>query len=384
MSVLITKELKSEKEDTNSLKKILFLGSGGVGKSTVFKQLRQIHGKGFSEEDKREYRRHIHNQVISQMKAALQIYIDWNHRNEQKEHKANGDEVDEMGEYDELSFFDDHDLILESPPMSEDAMKGADALMSFEYVNRKTAQLDADIAQSIQMLWDEPVIREIYNKRNVTRIETSTSHFWDQLNVISEAGYLPTYDDIMLCRLQTTGLHEMNFTIDNDTFNVIDVGGQRSQRRKWIHCFEYVVGVIFISALSVYDELLHEDVTVNAMEDQFELFDDICNSPMLSKTAMILFLNKKDLFRQKHCVDKIPLNVCPLFADYDAKCFDYEKGIARITDAFCGLNKKPQIKEMFTHVTCATDTNNVEKVFSDVQLVVISNAMSEGGFEMHL
>eukprot|EP01083_Nonionella_stella_P043660 117819_1 len=373
-SVLITKELRNDKDDVCKIKKILFLGSGGAGKSTLFKQLKQIHGQGFSEEDKREFRGHIHNQIISQMKAALQIYIDWHHLNEQKERKLDDDD-----EYDELSFFDDHDLILESPPMSEESMKGADALMSYKY-NRTTGQLDADIAAFIQLLWREPVIREIYNKRNVTRIETSSAHFWDQIDVMSEGRYLPTHDDIMLCRLVTVGLHEMSFTIHNDTFNVIDVGGQRSQRRKWIHCFEYVVAVIFVSSLAVYDEVLHEDVSVNAMEDQLSLFGDICNDQMLSNTAMILFLNKKDLFAHKHCVNQIPLNACPLFADYDANCFDYDEGVTYISNAFSGLNKTPETSEIFCHVTRATDTNNVEKVFADVQLVVVSAALSEGGY----
>eukprot|EP01084_Bolivina_argentea_P145519 255048_1 len=256
LSTLISTELQNDKDEGIDLKTILFLGAGGAGKSTVFKQLRHIHGQGFSEKDKLEFRTHIHNQVITQMKAALQIYIDWHHRIQQKERQANGVELGEDDD-DELSFFDDHDLILQSAPMSEDAMKAADALMTYNY-DRQTGLLDADITKSIQLLWAEPLIREIYDKRNVTCIETSTAHFWDAMDVISENRYLPTNDDIMLCRVQTTGLHEMGFTIKDDTFKVIDVGGQRSQRRKWIHCFENVTALIFVAALSEYDQKLYE------------------------------------------------------------------------------------------------------------------------------
>lgn len=40
---------------------------------------------------------------------------------------------------------------------------------------------------------------------------------------------------------------------------LIDVGGQRSQRRKWLHYFEFVTGILFCVALSEYDLVLAED-----------------------------------------------------------------------------------------------------------------------------
>lgn len=40
---------------------------------------------------------------------------------------------------------------------------------------------------------------------------------------------------------------------------MFDVGGQRSERKKWIHCFEGVTAIIFIVALSEYDLTLAED-----------------------------------------------------------------------------------------------------------------------------
>ena len=40
-----------------------------------------------------------------------------------------------------------------------------------------------------------------------------------------------------------------------------DVGGQRSERKKWIHCFEDVTAIIFCVAMSEYDQVLHEDET---------------------------------------------------------------------------------------------------------------------------
>merc|ERR1712154_305857 len=230
------------------------------------------------------------------------VFINQEQREKMKEVKEEDDEED----FDELLIFDE--LELESSDIVN--METCDKVLHYIY-DKKQCQLNVDIISTIQSLWNQDVVKEIYNKRNITKIEASTAYFWDKLDVIKDANYLPDEQDIMLCRLITTGLHEMTFKIKNDTFNIIDVGGQRSQRRKWIHCFEYVVAVIFICSLSCYDEILHEDSTVNAMVDQLELFEDICNNRSLSKTAMILFLNKKDLFKQKYVENKVPLTICP-------------------------------------------------------------------------
>ena len=42
---------------------------------------------------------------------------------------------------------------------------------------------------------------------------------------------------------------------------MVDVGGQRSERRKWIHCFDKVQAIIFLVAVSEYDQVLAEDET---------------------------------------------------------------------------------------------------------------------------
>ena len=48
-------------------------------------------------------------------------------------------------------------------------------------------------------------------------------------------------------------------------FRLVDVGGQRSERRKWIHCFEDVSSIIFIASLAEYNMCLVEDAKVNRL-----------------------------------------------------------------------------------------------------------------------
>ena len=62
------------------------------------------------------------------------------------------------------------------------------------------------------------------------------------------------------------------------TFKIINVGGQKSERKKWIQCFDAVTAVIFVACLNCYDEILFEDHSINSMTDQLDLFDDIRNA----------------------------------------------------------------------------------------------------------
>ena len=48
------------------------------------------------------------------------------------------------------------------------------------------------------------------------------------------------------------------FAFQWNFFRMVDVGGQRSERRKWIHCFENVTSIMFLAALSEYDQVLVE------------------------------------------------------------------------------------------------------------------------------
>lgn len=57
----------------------------------------------------------------------------------------------------------------------------------------------------------------------------------------------------------TNGITRSTWLIINFFCRLLDVGGQRSERRKWIHCFEDVTAIIFLSALSEYDQVLWED-----------------------------------------------------------------------------------------------------------------------------
>jgi guanine nucleotide-binding protein G(i) subunit alpha len=151
---------------------------------------------------------------------------------------------------------------------------------------------------------------------------------------------------------------------------MFDVGGQRSERKKWIHCFENVTTILFLVAISEYDQLLFEDETVNRMQEALTLFDSICNSRWFVKTSIILFLNKIDRFKEK-------LPVSPMknyFPDYEGGA-DYAAACDYILNRFVSLNQH-ETKQIYTHFTCATDTMQIRFVMAAVNGKFIALNMS--------
>lgn len=65
-----------------------------------------------------------------------------------------------------------------------------------------------------------------------------SNSFLDDLARLGKKDYMPTEQDILRTRVKTTGIVEVHFSFKNLNFKLFDVGGQRSERKKWIHCFE--------------------------------------------------------------------------------------------------------------------------------------------------
>ncbi|KAM4606804.1 guanine nucleotide-binding protein G(o) subunit alpha-like, partial [Discoglossus pictus] len=191
--------------------------------------------------------------------------------------------------------------------------------------------------------------------------------YLDSLDRIGAPDYQPTEQDILRTRVKTTGIVETHFTFKNLHFRLFDVGGQRSERKKWIHCFEDVTAIIFCVALSGYDQVLHEDETTNRMHESLKLFDSICNNKWFTDTSIILFLNKIDLFQEK--IRNSPLTLC--FPEYTGPN-SFTEAVAYIQQQYENRNKSPN-KDIYTHITCATDTNNIQFVFDAVTDVIIAN-----------
>lgn len=75
---------------------------------------------------------------------------------------------------------------------------------------------------------------------------------------------LPTNPAVSRCLVRMRRVIDpRRYEIDGSIFEMYDVGGQRNERKKWIHCFDNVTAVIFVAALSEYDQCLFEDASTN-------------------------------------------------------------------------------------------------------------------------
>ena len=95
--------------------------------------------------------------------------------------------------------------------------------------------------------------------------EELNDHLQNKIDEIKLPDYVPTQNDVLMARVRTSGIVTERYNIDNTTFEMYDVGGQRNERKKWIHCFEGVTAVIFVAAISEYDQKLFEDGETNRM-----------------------------------------------------------------------------------------------------------------------
>jgi len=128
----------------------------------------------------------------------------------------------------------------------------------------------------------------------------TTDYFLNGIERIATPGYVPTDTDLIHSRVRTTGMHEQIIEFRGVAMTVCDVGGQRTERKKWFRFFADVDIVLFVAASSEYDQVLFEDSNKNRMAEAAELFDSIVRSGKYFETSGItLFLNKDDVLRTK-------------------------------------------------------------------------------------
>merc|ERR550519_498293 len=239
-----------------------------------------------------------------------------------------------------------------------------------DYENIQT--FDPIYVEAIKKLWSDLGVRECYDRRREYRLTDSARYYLDSIDRISTSDYLPTVQDILRVRVPTTGIIEYPFDLENIIFRMVDVGGQRSERRKWIHCFENVTSIMFLVALSEYDQILVEENNQNRMEESKALFQHIVEYPYFQQSSVILFLNKKDLLEEKIKTSHLK----EYFPHYKGPEQDPQMAREFILQMFVELNPDPE-KIIYSHFTCATDTENIRFVFAAVKDTILQANLKE-------
>jgi len=341
-SKCIDHDLKKYANTLHNQVKLLLLCPGESGKSTVFKQMKIIQDMGgFSHQECLTFKSVIHANCISQMQvlinAAAHLQI-------------------QLG--------------------SEEAVRGSERLLQCQQqggcsdgsISNTGAQVE--LAGLIKMLWADKGIQTVFGLRGKRfQLNDSAAYFFEHVDRISREDYVPTPDDVLRARIRSTGIEEAEFTFEKLTFTMVDVGGQRSERRKWIHCFEKVTAILFCAAMSEYDQTLREDSSQNRVAEALLLFDEVSNLIFCNNT-IILFLNKVDLFDEK--ITRIPLTEC--FPDYpgttaeEAKAYIKQHFLAHATN-----------KDVYVHFTCALNTDNIQIVIKSIREQLLKGDFQQMG-----
>ncbi|KAH6570658.1 hypothetical protein BASA62_004236 [Batrachochytrium salamandrivorans] len=306
-------------KEANKEAKILLLGSGDSGKTTFMKQLKIIHGGGYTDAERNEFRTTLFDNIAdsthSLIMAAAQLRI-----------SPKDKEVDPQ------------------------------------------RTLDPEIARQIDQFYHDENISSIFPLPPGSRvmIQDNALYFLSKVCEFSVPGYMPTNQDILNLRMPTTKISEILFHINNYNFRFYDIGGQQKLRKQWTPYFEHTHQILFFISLVSYDQYLAEDLTINRMHDALDLFGKICNHPLLKHIPITLFLNKKDLLEARLRESEVKRQ----FPDYTKEntmkyvCRFFEKKFLAQYD-ISGI-REGDIKKIYTHVTCCTDTKAMDVIISNV------------------
>ena len=277
-----------------------------------------------------------------------------------------------------------------SPAAFADPSSGlAQAARRVLAVDGALADVPDALAADLKTVWACPAVQEALERRNEFQLEDCVLAFYPALvkqwPKWGGPDWVPTEADCVRARVRTTGVAEERFIIDGVTFRIFDAGGQRSERRKWIHYFDKVHSVIFMASLTAYCESLFEDATQNSLVEALELFDNIANSKFFYATPIMLFLNKYDLFLDRYVEHGIPLIVSGKFPSAPEsrnpdEAVDWFSKQFRARKRGEGMDVQTAQGLVYVHVTTAVSRDVVDRVFSTCRTIVLKNALSDSGF----
>uniref|UniRef100_A0A673I3I7 Guanine nucleotide-binding protein subunit alpha-13-like n=1 Tax=Sinocyclocheilus rhinocerous TaxID=307959 RepID=A0A673I3I7_9TELE len=226
---------------------------------------------------------------------------------------------------------------------------------------------------SICALWQDSGIQNAYDRRREFQLGESVKYFLDNVDKLGQLDYLPSQKDILLARKPTKGIHEYDFEIKNVPFKMVDVGGQRSERKRWFECFDSVTSILFLVSSSEYDQVLMEDRQTNRLTESLSIFETIVNNRVFANVSIILFLNKTDLLEEK--VNNVNIkDYFPEFTGEPHNLLDVQKFLV---DCFRNKRREPQQKPLYHHFTTAINTENIRLVFRDVKDTILHDNLKQ-------
>ncbi|KAJ7216564.1 heterotrimeric G protein alpha subunit, partial [Mycena pura] len=245
--------------------------------------------------------------------------------------------------------------------------------------------------EDMQALWNDSAAQRALERRKV-RLVDAAGFFLNDLDRIATRSYSATDDDIVRARLRTVGIQEYLLRISDGfslracrsscialiyprllvggdnawIWKLYDVGGCRTMRAAWLPFFEDTDVIIFLCPVSCFDERLEEDHRVNRLEDSTLLWRSICSSKLLTKTQLILFLNKCDLLKRKL---KRGIKLKTYLPSYGDRPNEVMPVVKYLREKFKDIQKQhsPEPRVSYIYTTTVTDTTATAKTLHSIR-----------------
>ncbi|KAJ3297977.1 Guanine nucleotide-binding protein G(i) subunit alpha-2 [Rhizoclosmatium sp. JEL0117] len=377
----IDKQLIEEKSKKEI--KILLLGTAETGKSTVLKQLRIIHGGGFNDEDTQLFRcavrKNIFDTATILVDAMAKLKIPYGFDKSKldpvlfpsagKTRDTDG-VTSTTGSGDLLAMKKGSPIAAEaarlfdvSEYMGENVEKMKQAVGKVkETVDPSFKEpLGVDLAQAIKLIWADTGVQYCFSRNNEFQI-VDLSYFMKDIDSFNRSDYAPTNQDILASRIMTSGVNETKVVIKGTIFKV-----------KWIHVFDNVSAIFFLMDLSSFNLFTVEDVNVNRIVESITVFSFICNHASFKKSAIVVFMNKIDLLKDK-LESEFVADYFPEFTGQN----DYKDASKFFAEKVASFNKVPE-RQLYFHYTQANDTGKMKIVLATViESILVNNLQSAG------
>jgi guanine nucleotide-binding protein G(i) subunit alpha len=318
--------------DKEKVAKIVMLGTGECGKSTLFRQMVCLHGTGFKTEFRTTYRAAIYEACIEAAHSIIRALN--NEFAKDSEVKVTNDEI----------------------------LKTIETVKVFS----KHQNMDRNVAGSLANFWSIDTIKLALwkSKSPLLASKESIAFFFDNLERISNPDYLPSDEDLIMMRVRTTGLVREDFQIGAVKFALHDTGGQRNERKKWIHLFDGVTAILYVASLSEYDEVCFEDEKTNRGLENLECFEQYMNGSYLAKVPVILVFTKTDIFEKKFT--KSP--VSSYFPEFEGTTTEEAREFFKklyLQQIKGHTDQEP--RQVFVHYVNATDPESCIALFNSIK-----------------